>query len=256
MSGGPSRIVSRKPCTAGPNARRRIRSRFTMLMPTLTLTRSAGGVPHGAGRERVEQRAAGEAEVDQLHAASLGSDRRPGGARAVGDRALADRAAVVQPDPAVTRGGEDRRVRAQLHQVGGLAPRQPQLDELVAVRQPDEPHRAARPAPGLGPAREVQHHLVAAGDAHLRGQLAVDAEVVEAVRPRRHALVVRDDPMRVQLHLGGPAPEHQPYAGRLRLGHEQLVGRRTGPGPTRAAGGAAARARSAPARPRPGPARR
>ena len=40
--GWPSRIVSRKPCTAGANARRRIRSVFTMLMPIFTLTRSAG----------------------------------------------------------------------------------------------------------------------------------------------------------------------------------------------------------------------
>ena len=37
--------------------------------------------------------------------------------------------------------------------------------------------------------------------------------------------------MRVQLHLGGPAPEHQPYAGRLRLGHEQLVVGALRPGP-------------------------
>ena len=202
-----------------------------MLMPILTLTRSAGRVPHGAGRERVEQRAAGQPEVDQLHTAALRSDRGPGGARALGDRTLADRAAVVQPDPAVTRGGADRRIRPQLDEVGGLAPGQPQLDQLVAVRQPGEPHRAGRPGTGLGPAREVQHHLVPAGDAHLRGQLAVDAEVVEAVRPRRHALIARDHPMRVQLHLGGPAPERQPYAGRLRLGQEQLAVVALGPGP-------------------------
>ena len=37
--------------------------------------------------------------------------------------------------------------------------------------------------------------------------------------------------MRVQLHLGGPAPEHQPYAGGLRLGHEQLVVGALRPGP-------------------------
>ena len=41
-SGWPSRMVSRKPWTAGPNARSRIRSALTTLMPILTLIRSAG----------------------------------------------------------------------------------------------------------------------------------------------------------------------------------------------------------------------
>jgi hypothetical protein len=40
--GCPSRMVSRKPWTAGPNARTRIRSALTILMPILTLMRSAG----------------------------------------------------------------------------------------------------------------------------------------------------------------------------------------------------------------------
>ena len=193
-----------------------------MLMPILTLTRSAGVSRMVRAVNGSSSALPARPEVDQLHAAPLRGQCGPGGARALGDRALADRAAVVQPDRAVARGREHRRVGAQLDEVGGLAPRQPQLDQLVAVRQPDEPHGARRPRPGLGTAREVQHHLVATGDAHLRGQLAVDAEVVEAVRPRRHALVVRHHAVRVQLHLGGAGPEDQAYAGRLRLGHEQL----------------------------------
>ncbi|CAM5600753.1 hypothetical protein SANTM175S_06598 [Streptomyces antimycoticus] len=40
--GCPSRIVSRKPCTAGVKARSRIRSALTRLMPILMLIRSAG----------------------------------------------------------------------------------------------------------------------------------------------------------------------------------------------------------------------
>ncbi len=38
----PSRIVSRNPCTAGPNARTRIRSVLTRLMPSFRLITSAG----------------------------------------------------------------------------------------------------------------------------------------------------------------------------------------------------------------------
>ena len=42
VSGWPSRTVSRKPWTAGTNARSRIVSPFTTLMPSLRLIRSAG----------------------------------------------------------------------------------------------------------------------------------------------------------------------------------------------------------------------
>ncbi len=42
VSGRPSRMVSRKPCTAGVKARSRIRSVLTRLIPSLRLIRSAG----------------------------------------------------------------------------------------------------------------------------------------------------------------------------------------------------------------------
>jgi hypothetical protein len=41
-----------------------------------------GGVPHRAGGERVEQRAAAESHVDQLHSALGGCQGRPDGNRA------------------------------------------------------------------------------------------------------------------------------------------------------------------------------
>ena len=42
VSGFPSRSVSRNPCSAGPKTRSRIESMLTMLMPTFTVTTSAG----------------------------------------------------------------------------------------------------------------------------------------------------------------------------------------------------------------------
>ena len=62
--------------------------------------------------ERIEHRAPGESEVDQLDSPARGSDRRPRRARALGVGAVADRAAVVQPDLASACQAAPRRARS------------------------------------------------------------------------------------------------------------------------------------------------
>ncbi len=80
-SGGPSRMVSRKPCTAGVKARRRIRSVLTRLMPILMLIRSAGASRRAravavavAARALLSKRAGEVARAWPRLAASHGSD--------------------------------------------------------------------------------------------------------------------------------------------------------------------------------------
>ena len=151
--GWPSRIVSRKPCTAGPNARRRIRSRFTRLMPILTLTRSAGV-------SRMVRAVNGSSSA--LPASPrLTSSTPPCWAAIAGQVVLGLSATepwlIELPWCSQTRRSlaarEDRRVGPQLDEVGGLAPRQPQLDAACrgpAARRtaPCRPARAgSRPRP-------------------------------------------------------------------------------------------------------------
>ncbi|MFZ2275337.1 hypothetical protein, partial [Corynebacterium variabile] len=66
VSGCASRIVSRNPWTAGPGARRRIRSALTRSMPSFTLMMSASRPRYRAGDERVQQRTAAQTEVVEV----------------------------------------------------------------------------------------------------------------------------------------------------------------------------------------------
>ena len=91
-------------------------------------------------------------------------------------------------------------------------------DILGVSREADEADRPARAAMQLRTALVVEDHLVAARDAHLRGQLAVDGEVVEAVGAGRDTDVAGDHAVGVELDLGRAGREHQAHAGGLRLG--------------------------------------
>ena len=92
VAGWPSRMVSRKPWTAGAKVRSRMPSRFTTLMPTLTLTRSAG--------------------VSRMARAVNGSSSAP------------------PPNPRLTRSTPPRRAATAGHVVAGLAAFEPWLIEL------------------------------------------------------------------------------------------------------------------------------
>ncbi len=148
---------------------------------------------------------------------------------------MADRTAVVQPHPAAgLRCGLDGGVGAQGDQLGDLVVRQPDLDVLLAVGQTGEPDGADRSRPGFRrPGGHVHHQDVAAGHTAPAGQVAVDEQVVHAVRTGRGAPVGHLGAKRVQLDGHGPRTKHQPYAGRLGLRHGQLPVGALGAGPGR-----------------------
>ena len=132
VSGWPSRMVSRKPWTAGAKSAASHQVGVDEVDAELDADEVGWGVAQHAGDERVEQGAAAEAQVDQLHA---GARRRrcagqvPVGLVGVG--AVADRASVVQPHPAAAAGSRlDGGVGAQGDEFGGLVVRQPDLDVL------------------------------------------------------------------------------------------------------------------------------
>ncbi len=151
-------------------------------------------VPDGARQERVQQRAAAQAEVQQVDAGAGCGHGGPdaGGMRGVG--AVADRAAMMQPEPLFgRRRGFDRRVAVERDKLGHLVVRQPDFHGLVAVRQ----IREAQPTglsrlhgggePGISrPPRQIDAQHLASRDAALTGDNAVDRQIVDAVRARRH----------------------------------------------------------------------
>ncbi len=194
-----------------------------------------GGVPHGTGGEGVGEGAAAEAQVDEFDACDGGGVGGPdaGGARGVG--AVADRAAVVQPDPAARiRGGLDGGVGAQGEKFGGLVVREPDLDRLEAGGEVREGHGAGWAGSVL---RRSGGHVdgdgVAVRHARAGGQAAVDEEVVQAVRAGRGAHIDPLGAQGVQFDGGRPGAQDQAYAGGLGLDHGQLRIGALGTGPGR-----------------------
>ncbi len=182
------------------------------------------GVPHGAGGERVEQRAPAQSEVDQLDTAERGGQRGPGRAGARGVGTVADRAAVVQPHPAApVRHGLDRRVRAQPDQLGALVVRQPDRDVLGVGGEAGEPQRVHGPRPGLdGSGRHVHGPRVTTRRTGLGDQSAVDEQVVDPGRARRETEEVHRGPEHVQLDRGRAGAEGEPHTRGLGLRGGQL----------------------------------
>ena len=249
--GCPSRMVSRKPCTAGAKARRRIRSVLTRLMPILTLIRSAG-VSRRARAVNGSSRAL--PPNPRLTSSTPPSEAASAGqvvVGLVGVGAVADRAAVVQPHLAVpdpvpaSTGASVRRATSSVISLCGS-----QIStSLTSAGRPVNRSGADRTGPGVGgPGGHVDGADVAAGRAGPPGEPAVDEQVVDAVGTGRGALVG---------HLGG---EHVQLDGRWPGCGGPAVRRRAGPrpwpagrrgtarAPGRAAGAAARRARCAPGR--------
>ncbi len=223
--GWPSRIVSRKPWTAGANARRRIRSRLTMLMPIFTLTRSAG--------------------VSRIARAVHGSSR------------------ALPANPRLTSSTPPRDAASAGHVVVGLAALEPWLIELPWCSQTRRP-RSGADSTGASVRRATSSVVslwgsqistsLASGDRPSKRSVATGPGVVTA-DPLARSMVrtlppsavacatrcpftstsytpsgrggapgyVRLGRQHVQLDLGGPGAERQPYAGRLRLRHRQLL---------------------------------
>ncbi len=238
-------MVSRKPWTAGPKARRRIRSVLTRLMPILTLIRSAGVSRMARAVNGSSRALPPKPEVDQLHAAEGGGERGPGGGGARGVGAVADRTAVVQPDPAapVARHGLDRGVGAQGDELGGLVVRQPDLDVLQPSGRPVKRRVPTGPGRDLG---DAGGHVDGQGVAARSRRPGRPVGRRRAGRTRRPAGAGR--PRRPAWWAACPARRRSPGSGRpavrRRAGprHGQLAGRCTGRGPGRAAGAAARRA--------------
>ncbi len=179
-----------------------------------------GGVPQGARGERIEQGAAAQTQVDQLHAPRGGGQGGPRGGGAVRGGPLADRTAMVQPHPPPARlHRRDGGVGAQGDQLGDLGVRQPDLDGLLPPGQPVEPYGADPPWERLlGAVTQVHHQHIAPARRGPPGRLPVDVQVVRPVRAGGNTPVGHDRTQDVQLDGGGPGAEHQPYAGGLGLG--------------------------------------
>jgi hypothetical protein len=181
-----------------------------------------GGVPHCPGGEGIQQGSAAEAQVDQLGTGFRCGEGGPRATGAGGVGTVADGAAVVQPDRAVRDHRLDRGIGAQRHQLGDLVVRQPD-HHLLRPGGQGEPDRADRARDQLRlPGGHGDPQLVAVRHALLVPELAVDHQVVQAVRPRRSVDVKVLGAQGVQLHGGGRGAEHQPNTSRLRLGHGKL----------------------------------
>ena len=109
--GWPSRTVSRKPCSAGRNARSRIESKLITLTPTLRLMKSAASSRMVRGDVLVEVAAPAQPEVEEIDVGAERDDRRPGGGGRECLCAVADRAAVMHPARAGRRRGATPRPR-------------------------------------------------------------------------------------------------------------------------------------------------
>jgi hypothetical protein len=192
-----------------------------------------GRVADRAGDERLQVRTPAEAEVDQLHSRPGCDQRGPGPGRMRRVRAVADRAAVVQPD-APGRGDRlDRGIGAQGNELGGLVVRQPDLDRLRYGGQPGHAQCLRLTAAGLGgTGRQVDRDHIAALRGELCVQLTVDEDVVHAVGARGSAGVVALRRQGVELDRGRAGAEHEAHAGGLRVdhGHLAVVVLRSGPG--------------------------
>lgn len=146
-------------------------------------------VAHGAGCERVQQGVAAEAEIEQVDAGESGRYHGPDAGWTGGIRTRADGTAVVQPLALAGRGQRrDGGVGAQVDQFGGFVVRQPDVDGFIAVGQVGEVQRLRCAwLDGGGAGGQVDLHDFTAGDAELARQLAIDVQIVDAIRPRRHA---------------------------------------------------------------------
>ena len=224
-SGWPSRTVSRKPCIPAVNARSRITSALTRLMPILMLIRSAGV-------SRIVRATNGSSSAlppkPRLTRSTPPSAAARAGQVVVGLAASepgADRAAVVQPDPAPAVGRRlDRRRpcaarRARSSRCAAARARRPSA--RPGVRR-TAACRARRAAASKRPLRHVDDDRAAAGHAALADEPAVDDQVVDAVGSRRDADVHPLGGEGVQLDGGGRGAEGQAYAGGLALRHQQL----------------------------------
>ena len=245
--GCPSRMVSRKPCTAGPKARSRIRSVLTRLMPILTLIRSAG-VSRMARAVKGSSRAL--PPKPRLTSSTPPADAASAGQVVVGLSAF-EPWLIELPWCSHTRrprsgDGLDRGVGAQRDQLGDLVVRQPDLDVLRLRGQAVEADRADRARPGdHGPGGHVHGAHVAAGR---RWPARRDGRRRAGRRPRRDGAGRRRRPS-----WSAARPARRPWRGCGTPGARRTAGPRpsragrrgSARGPRRAAGAAAPRARCA-----------
>ena len=92
-------------------------------------------VSHSAGDVLVQQSAAAEPEVDQIHAAEGGCESRPSAGGTFSAGALTDRASVMEPHITLRADCEfERGVGSQCDKFGGFVVRQPDLDGLGSRR--------------------------------------------------------------------------------------------------------------------------
>ena len=180
------------------------------------------GVADRARDEGVEEGAAAEAEVDQVETGQAGRHHGPRLGGVGRDRAVADRAAVVDPPRPVVIDRGHRCVGAQVHERGLLVVRQPDLDVLDALRERDHEGRRLAGGEGARPRHHVDVEHVAAGCLQPLDQHAVDEHVVPPVRPRRCADIAPLGGQHVELEAGGGGAQREAYAGGLGLDEVEL----------------------------------